>query len=139
MDEQSVMPPNAVDALRIQIRSDLEREARERRTRHWLTAAGALLGISLLMNVLVMVAPGAVGLASSADVDEVGAAVAAEARAREAGAAATVAEARAAARQAVSAAPVLTAVPGICATISELGDWSFASGEAPARECPTAP
>ncbi len=139
MDDQSVMPPGAVDALRIQIRSDLEREARERRTRHWLTAAGVLLGISLLMNVLVMVAPGAVGLASSSDVDEVSAAVAAQAEAREAESQAMLAEARVVARRAVDEAPVLTSVPGICATIAELGDWSFASGEAPARECPTEP
>lgn len=139
MDDSTIVPPSTVDALRIQIRSDLEREARERRTRNWLTAAGVLLGVSLLLNVLVLAAPGAVGLASSSDVDAVSAAVTAQTEAREAESLAMVAEARTVARRAVATAPALVAIPEICATISELGDWSFLSGTAPTTGCPTEP
>ncbi|MGD9572907.1 MAG: hypothetical protein AB7V62_13540 [Thermoleophilia bacterium] len=130
------------DALRAQIELGLAQEARERRTRMWLTAAGALIGVSLLLNLLVLVFPGAVGLSSASQLDtvrdDVQREVAAAGAAQRVEAEAILAETRAAAAAAARPAPALAAVPGICATIAQLGDWSFVNGTAPAlpEGCP---
>jgi hypothetical protein len=123
------------DALRMQIEAELRAEARERHRRLWMIGGGVLLAISLGLNLLILAWPGAVGIASRADVRAVRAEAAASGAAqaesaREAREAALATERRSA--QAVAALPV------ICATLTELGDWSFLSGEKPALTCPEA-
>jgi hypothetical protein len=143
MSDAAETSGGGADALRLQIESGLRAAERERRRRLWLGAGGALLGLALLLNLLVLIAPGSVGLARSSEVDglrddvlrEVSAATAAQqAQAQE-----TLDAARAAARDAARPDAASAAVPGICATLAELGDWSFVGGSAPQRECPTGP
>ncbi len=136
------VPAAPTDAMRAQIELGLAQEARERRTRLWLTAAGVAIGVSLLLNLLVLMFPGVVGLASESQVDQVRddiqREVAAAGAAQREQAEALLADTRAAAAQSARPSPALAAVPGICATIAELGEWSFMDGTAPElpKGCP---
>ena len=121
------------DALRLQIELGLEDDRRRRRNRRMMILAGAALVFSLALNVIVLTAPGQMGLATRAEVDRVGVAV----RSELAGARDAQSAALAAATTRVKRAQVRVAgsLPAICATLDKLGDWSFNSGTAPLEPC----
>lgn len=125
----------SIEALRTQIENELREQSRRHRLRVALTLAAIALVASLVLNVLVIAAPGMVGLASADDLeaarDEIAATTAAaDARLEEA-----ATQTRVAARRAAEAT---RAVPVICSTLEEIGGWSFLSGEAPEVTCPPA-
>lgn len=130
-----------VDVLRLQIESGLRAAEAERRRRIGLMVAGAALAVSLIINVIVLLAPGSVGLASESQLDgvrsELRAEIAAAGTAQQAEAARLTAATREAVRDAARPDAASAALPVVCATLAELGDWSFTSGRAPAQRCPT--
>jgi len=130
-----------VDALRLQIESGLRAAEAERRRRIGLMIAGAALALSLIINVIVLFAPGSVGLASGSQIDglrsELRAEIAATGVAQQVEAARLMAATLEAVRDAARPDAASAALPVVCATLAELGDWSFTSGRAPAQRCPT--
>lgn len=138
MRDAMVAPGGNTDALRMQIEAELRAEARERHRRWWMIGGGVLLAISLALNLLILAWPGAVGIASGADVRAIRAEAAAGAAAQAQSAREARAAALVAARRSAQAGSAAAAVPVICATLTELGDWSFLSGEKPDLACPPA-
>jgi hypothetical protein len=124
-----------VDALRMQIETELRAESRRRRLRIAMVAAAVLLLASLALNVIALTAPRAVGLAAGGEVDALReSVVAADRRAGEA-----LALGQAATRRAAGAAGAAEPVAAMCTALADVAAWAYTSGEVPALECPTPP
>jgi uncharacterized membrane protein (UPF0136 family) len=128
-----------VDALRMQIETELRAESRRRRLRVAMAAAALLLLASLVLNLIVLTAPGAVGLASAGELDGVRQQATATAAAADQRAEETLALTQAATRRAARADAAARPVPAICTALAGVGAWSYVSGQAPALGCPSPP
>ena len=135
------MPAVRDDPLRRQVESALADAARPRqgpRNRVVRTLAGVLLVFSAVVGLLVLAAPGALGLASEGDVDALRDRVTTLEATREADAANVGTRAALDERLTALEGRTAIALPAVCATLGALGDWSYLSGAAPVPVCPAA-
>jgi len=127
------------DPLRRQVESALADAARPPEgspNRVVLAVAAGLLVFSLIISLLVLAAPGALGLASEADVEALQDRVTALEASRAADAANVAAAAAFNERVTGLERRTSVALPAICETLGALGDWSYLTGAAPDPVCP---
>lgn len=128
------------DPLRRQVEAALAGSApppAAQATRPWLVVVAGALGLSVLINLLVLFAPGVLGLAPSSDVDVLRDRIAALEQPVPDDGTTTALEA-ATARLERLERRVDVALPALCTALGGLGDWSWQTGARPEPLCPPA-